>query len=208
MAGKREIIVYIATSADGYIARPDGDVGWLNRPRIPGDYGMGLFMKSIDTILWGRKTYDMALGFGEKGGSYGKGIRSYVFTRRKPMSPSPWATFVDEPIGAFAKRLRRSRGKRIWMMGGAEIIGSFLDEGEIDRFIIHVIPVLIGEGIPLLSPRHREVPLELLSTKRFQDGVVRLDYSVSRRRGMRPRRGKLTGLRPRPAPDAGERIEP
>jgi dihydrofolate reductase len=56
MTKQRKIIVYIATSADGYIARPDGNVDWLNRPRPPGDYGMGAFFKSIDTILWGRKT--------------------------------------------------------------------------------------------------------------------------------------------------------
>jgi hypothetical protein len=59
MARKRKIIVYIATSADGYIARPDGDVEWLNRPRVAGDYGMAAFFRSIDTILWGRKTYDI-----------------------------------------------------------------------------------------------------------------------------------------------------
>jgi len=57
MKKKRKIIVYIATSADGYIARTDGDVGWLDRPRPKGNYGMGEFLKTIDTILWGRKTY-------------------------------------------------------------------------------------------------------------------------------------------------------
>jgi len=111
---RRKIIVYIATSADGYIARPDGDVEWLNR---------------------------------------------------RP---------------AFARRLRTTSGKQIWMMGGGELIASFLDAGEIDEFDIHVIPVLIGEGIPLVAPRHRDVALRLRSSKRYPDGVVRLRYEVAR----------------------------
>ena len=64
------------------------------------------------------------------------------------------------------------------MMGGAGIIASFLDEGEIDEFIIHVIPVLIGEGIPLIAPRHRTVRLKLIACTKFADGVVRLHYAV------------------------------
>jgi dihydrofolate reductase len=64
------------------------------------------------------------------------------------------------------------------MMGGGEIIGSFLDEGAIDEFIITIVPMFIGEGIPLIAPRHREVPLRLLSVQRFPDGVVQLHYEV------------------------------
>ncbi len=66
------------------------------------------------------------------------------------------------------------------MMGGGGIIASFLDEGEIDEFVIHVIPIFIGEGIPLVAPRHRDVPLKLLSLRRYPDGVVRLHYEVHR----------------------------
>jgi dihydrofolate reductase len=76
--------------------------------------------------------------------------------------------------------LRAKKGKDIWMMGGAGIIGSFLDEGEIDEFIIHVIPTFIGEGIPLVAPRNRTVPLRLISSKNYSDGVVRLHYEVIR----------------------------
>jgi dihydrofolate reductase len=67
------------------------------------------------------------------------------------------------------------------MMGGGGLIASFLDAGEIDEFVIHVIPTMIGKGIPLVAPRHRNVPLRLLSARRFSDGVVRLHYSVGRR---------------------------
>jgi dihydrofolate reductase len=180
---RRKIIVSIATSADGYIARPDGGVEWLDRPRPRGNYGMGAFFESIDTILWGRKTYEVALGFtGGKGVGSGSRVKNYVFSRRPPKSHPPDVEFVRESVSAFAKRLRAAPGKNVWMMGGGELIGSFLDAGEIDEFVIHVIPKLIGEGIPLLGPRHRLVPLKLLSVRRFPDGVVKLHYAVRRKR--------------------------
>src|SRR6266446_8663916 len=180
----RKIIVYIATSADGFIARKDGAVDWLDRPRIKGDYGMGKFFKSIDTILWGRKTYDMVLRFEKegKGGPNMRGIRNYAFSTKPPKKVAEGFEFVNEPIKKFAKRLRARKGKDIWMMGGGGIIASFLDEGAIDEFIIHMIPTFIGEGIPLIAPRHRTVPLKLISIKKFSDGVVRLHYSVQRER--------------------------
>ncbi len=140
---KRKIIVSIAISADGYIARPDGDVEWLNRPRPKGNYGMGAFFRSIDTILWGRKTYEVGLKFGGSSLGVGPKIKNYVFSRR-PLEPlGKNVELVREPIKDFVRQLRREPGKDIWMMGGAGIIASFLDEGEIDEFIIHVIPVFI-----------------------------------------------------------------
>jgi dihydrofolate reductase len=177
---KRKIIVSIATSADGFIARPDGDVGWLDRPRVKGDYGMGEFFKTIDTILWGRKTYTKGLEMGMKASTF-PGVRNYVFSRSPQKSLAPGFEYVKEPIQSFIRRLRQQAGKHIWMMGGGEIIGSFLDEGEIDEFSIHVIPVFIGEGIPLIQPKHRTVPLDLLSTKKFSDGVAHLNYRVRRK---------------------------
>ena len=183
MTRKRKIIVSVATSADGFLARPDGSVDWLDRPTPKGNYGMGAFYQSIDTILWGRKTFDMALGFQEKGipgSAFDTSVKNYVFTHTPPPSAPPKGVeFVNEPIKKFASRLRAKKGKDIWMMGGASLIASFLDQGEVDEFILSVIPVLIGEGIPLLAPRHRTVPLKLLASKKFADGVVKLHYSVS-----------------------------
>jgi dihydrofolate reductase len=175
----RKIIVHVATSADGFIARKDGGIDWLDRAK--GNYGMGAFWKSMDTILWGRKTYEMVLKFAKEGKAspdmYG-GIKNYVFSRHPPKKVLAGFEFVKEPIKTFGKRLRARKGKNIWMMGGGGIIASFLDEGQIDEFIIHVIPVFIGEGIALIAPRHRTVPLKLLSIKKYSDGVVRLHYEV------------------------------
>ena len=198
MSGKRKIIVSLAISADGFIARPDGAVDWLDRPVPKGNYGMGAFYKSIDTILWGRKTYDMALQFqakGVAGSGFDTGVKNLVFTRTLPPSAAPSGVeFVNEPIKAFAARLRAKKGKETWMMGGAGIIAAFLDEGEIDEFVLSVIPTLIGEGIPLLAPRHRTVPLKLISCTKFADGVVNLHYSVGRQGA----RGKVISARSGP----------
>jgi dihydrofolate reductase len=174
----RKIIAYIATSADGFIARADGSFDWLDRPSPRGNYGMGKFFASTDTILWGRKTYDQALTMGGVS-QFGTKVKNYVFTHRPPKSPAADVEFVNGPIGPFAKRLRKQPGKDIWMMGGGGIIASFLDAGQIDEFSIHVIPVFIGEGIPLIAPARRTVSLKLLSTRRFSDGVVHVDYTVS-----------------------------
>lgn len=179
MSKTRKIIVEAATSADGYIARPDGDVGWLERPGPKRDYGMAAFFKTIDTILWGRKTYEKGIEMGMKA-SFDPKVKNYLFSRHAQGDLLPGFEFVGEPIKPFVKRLRRQRGKHIWMMGGGELIASFLDEGEIDEFSIHVMPVMIGEGIRLVAARHRTIPLELVALKKFPDSVVHLHYRVTK----------------------------
>ncbi|MDP9340471.1 MAG: dihydrofolate reductase family protein [Acidobacteriota bacterium] len=184
MVRKRKIIVLIAVSADGFIARRDGSFDWLDRPSPKGNYGLNAFYKSIDTILWGRKTYDVALAMqkkGVEGTGFDTSVKNYVFTRSQPPSPAPAGVeFVKKPIKEFAAGLRNRKGKDIWMMGGGGLIGSFLDEGEIDEFVISVIPTFIGAGIPLMAPGRRTVPLKLISCKRFKDGVVKLHYAVTK----------------------------
>lgn len=186
MKTKRKIIVEIAVSADGYVARRDGDVAWLDRPQPKGGYGLEAFVQSIDTILWGRKTYAKGLEFGMTAASFGPKMKHYVFSRRR-RSLLQGFELVTEPVKTFAQHLRRRAGKDIWMMGGAEIIGAFLDAGQIDEFSLHVIPIFIGEGIPFLKPKHRSIPLKLLSTKRYSDGVVHVHYEVLKRRGNKVR---------------------
>jgi len=174
----RKIVVYIATSADGFIARPDGSVDWLNRPRTAGDYGMGAFRRSIDSIVLGRKTYEFGL---QHGARFGTQPKHYVFSRNATgLVRAPGVEFVSEEPAAFAKHLRAQPGKNIWMMGGAALIGAFVDQDQIEEFIIHVMPTLIGEGIPLLGPGRRDIQLIIRSCKHFSDGVVRLHYLVAK----------------------------
>ncbi len=176
---ERRIIVNIATSADGYVARTDGNLDWLTkRPAPKGFYGLPEFSRSIDAKILGRKTFDASVKMGAR---FSPDERRYVFSRRpQPASVPAGVQFVTEPISAFAERLRKQPGNNIWMMGGGEIIGSFLDEISIDEFIITVVPTFIGEGITLIAPRHREVPLRLLTSEQFPDGVVQLHYEVQK----------------------------
>jgi dihydrofolate reductase len=177
---RRNVIVHIATSADGYIARPDGDLEWLtSRPAPKGFYGMNAFMRTIDTMLLGRKTCEVSL---RMGGKFDSKSRTIVFSRHEPPPDAPSGVeFVNDSIGPFVSRLREQPGKDIWLMGGGELIASFLDEQAIDEFVISVVPVFIGDGIPLIARRHRHVPLDLLSTERFEDGLVQLRYGVRTR---------------------------
>jgi dihydrofolate reductase len=178
MTKRRNVIVHIATSADGYIARPDGDLEWLtSRPAPKGFYGMDTFVRSIDTKLLGRKTYELSVRMGAKFDSKNRYI---VFSRHAPPADAPpGVEFVNGEIGPLVSRLRAQPGKDMWLMGGGDLIASFLDEHAIDEFVISVAPVFIGDGIPLIARRHRYVPLELHSIERFEDGVVQLHYRIT-----------------------------
>jgi len=129
MKARRKIIVYIATSADGHIARPDGDVEWLNRRPRSGDYGMSAFYSKIDTILIGRKTYDWAVACHKKhvtkGDWFDKNVKHYMVSRNSPKKAAAGVEFVAHPPKAFARRLRAMPGKHIWMMGGGQLTGHF-----------------------------------------------------------------------------------
>lgn len=177
MTKQRKVIVHIAASADGYIARPDGDLEWLtSRPAPKGFYGMEAFMKTVDTMVIGRKTYEESL---KLGGTFDSTSRTFVFSRQKPPAKIPKGVeFVNEAIGPFISRLREQPGKDIWLMGGGELIASCLDEKVIDEFVVSVVPVFIGDGIPLIARRHRHVPMTLKSVERFDDGLVQLHYLV------------------------------
>src|SRR5882672_1836664 len=121
MSRTRKVIVHIATSADGYIARPDGDLDWLtSRPAPKGFYGMPAFTRSVDAKILGRKTFDLSV---EMGAHFSPDDKHYVFSRQPPPASVPAGVeFVSQSIGAFATRLHGQAGKNIWMMGGGEII--------------------------------------------------------------------------------------
>ncbi|MEP7132989.1 MAG: dihydrofolate reductase family protein [Acidobacteriota bacterium] len=197
----RKIVASLALSADGYIARADGDVAWLDRPRTAGDYGMADFYRSIDTVLLGRKTWVTGVKLGR---SFFPGKKNYVFSRSAKQPKDAEVELVSEDVAGFARRLKKQSGKDIWLVGGGSLIASFLDAGQIDELILHVVPVFIGEGIPLIEPARREVPLELLSSYAYADGVTRLHYAIVERSGRRSR-GAATSRRRRAAPIARRR---
>ena len=174
---RRRVIVHIAASADGYIARSDGDLEWLtSRPAPKGFYGMGEFVKSVDTKILGRKTYEESLRLGAR---FDAKSPTIVFSRQAAPAIIPSGVrFVSGDIESFVADLRAQSGKDIWLMGGGDLIASFLDARAIDEFVVSVVPVFIGDGIPLIARRHRHVPLELHSVQHYEDGVAQLRYHV------------------------------
>lgn len=168
----RKIRLFIACSLDGYIAREDGSVDWLFTDQ---DYGYKKFYRSIDTVLMGRKTYEKAIQLGDTF----RGKEAFVFTKKKMASPLANVRFVRSPVH-FARRLKGSPGKGIFLIGGGEIIREFLDAGLIDEMMVFVHPIILGAGVPLF-PKGREIALEARGTKMFSSGLVMLRYVPGRR---------------------------
>ena len=141
----RKVVLGLGISLDGYIARPDGSVHFLFMPK---DYSMGSFFATIDTALMGRKTYEDSLKMG-RGDFGGSAMKSYVFSHSQPPVERGGVTFVRESPKSFLEKLRKRPGKDMWLMGGGELARDFLKEDLVDELYFGVVPVLIGEGIPL-----------------------------------------------------------
>jgi len=168
--------LYIATSLDGYIAKPNDDLSFLKLVEKEGeDYGYAQFISTIDTIILGRKTYDWVLK--EIGAShYDNGERDvYVITRTE--KPDVGKTrFYTGDLTELIRQLKSKEGKNIYCDGGAEIINELLKNDLIDEFIISVIPVLVGDGIRLFKDGRPEQQLELVNAKTFDTGLTQLHY--------------------------------
>ena len=175
MSGRR-MIAYLAISLDGFIARPDGGVDWLDRPQPKGAYGMGAFVRSIDTVVMGRGTYEIGKKLGQP---TFPGKRNIIVSKTLDEAPKG-AELWRSSVSRLAKRLRAEESDaHVWVFGGAKLFAGFLDAKELDELILHVMPVAIGEGIPLFAPKKRTAEMTLRSSKAFSDGVVRLDYTAS-----------------------------
>jgi len=172
----RKLIIYIATSLDGYIAKPNDDLSFLKLVEKEGeDYGYAEFTATIDTIILGRKTYDWVLK--EIGSShYDNGNRNvYVITRTKKSSVGK-TTFYTGDLYELVQQLKSQSGKNIYCDGGAEIINELLKKDLIDEMIISVIPVLLGNGTRLFKDGRPEQLLELISTKTFETGLIQMHF--------------------------------
>lgn len=170
-------VLYIATSLDGFIARPDGNIDWLTSIPSPqtGDYGYSEFLQSIGTIIMGRKTYNEIIGFGVDWPYIG--IDSYVVTRDKEFEIQSSETYLlTENIIDFVAKIKNNGNKDIWLVGGGQLITKFINEGLLDKMIITIIPKIIGEGIPLFAEKPIESNWKLIETKSFDTGIVTLTY--------------------------------
>ena len=167
--------IYIATSLDGFIARKDGDIDWLSIVERAGeDYGYQRFLDSVDTIVVGRSTYDLALGF-EVWPYAGK--RCVVLTHSAP-SPRHGEEFEHGSVAALAQRLAAAGATRVYV-DGAAVIQQFLDAGLITDITVSVLPILIGDGIRLFGATGRDIVLDLIASRSFASGLVQVEYAAS-----------------------------
>ncbi len=162
---RRKVIVYIATSLDGYIATEDDSLDWLFKVEGEGDNGYSEFYDTIDTIVLGRRTYDWIMNVEKENFPY-KNKTCYVFTKSR-YEPNNSVEFVDGDIVRFINTLKGVEGRNIWIVGGGDLLSYFLKENLVDEFIINIAPTIIGTGIPLFNKQDIEIELELKSIRRF-----------------------------------------
>ena len=173
----RNVQLYIAASIDGYIARTDGGIDWLSSVEKENeDYGYGEFLDSVDTTLMGRKTYDDVRGFG--GPFPYPGLNNYVFSRQEQGPDSNPVQHVTENPAAFVKGLKSQPGGNIWLIGGGQLNTLLLNAGLIDEMILSIIPIVLGEGIPLFGGHPKETKWRLTKHEVFDTGLVQVRYRV------------------------------
>jgi dihydrofolate reductase len=170
----RKVILYIATSLDGYIAKPNDDLSFLSIVEQQGqDYGYAEFVKTVDTVIVGRKTYDKVISMGFDFPHADKD--AYIITRT-PRPSIGSVRFYTDDLKSLVNKLKSENGKNIFCDGGAEIVNELLSDDLIDEFIISVIPILVGNGTKLFKDGRPEQKLELVSVKSFDKGLTQLHY--------------------------------
>jgi len=171
----RRVLYSVAASLDGYIAGPAGDFDW-----IPADPAIDwtAFMSRFDTALMGRRTYEVAAR--RQSGASLPAMRSYVFSRTLRSTDHPEVVLVKEDAPRVVGELRAAPGKDIWLMGGGVLFRSLLEADLVDGVEVGLVPILLGQGLPLLPPLPRRTRLALSRTETYPSGIVLLSYDVAR----------------------------
>ncbi len=170
----RRVVLYIATSLDGYIAKPDGGIEWLSVVDRPGeDYGYGEFIQTVDTVILGRKTFEKIHSNGKEFPHNDK--KCYVITRQE-MSPKNNIIFYKDNLVDLVSKLKSGSGKNIFCDGGAEIVNCLMKYDLIDDYIISIIPVLLGKGLRLFDDYRKKMDLKLIYSKSYPSGLIQFHY--------------------------------
>ena len=164
----RKLRLYIATTLDGYIAGPNGELDWLEAAGDL-DYGYEEFYTSIDTTVMGSSTYQFTLTAPEF--PY-PDKTNYVFTRGTPPPDTPNVRFVSGDIAAFVRSLKHEPGKDIWLVGGGQVNTVMLNEGLVDEMTLTIFPVVLGEGIPLFAPGARRSLFRTAGCDTYDTGLI------------------------------------
>src|SRR5262245_16205549 len=175
----RRVRYSVAMSLDGYIAGPAGEHDWIVMDPA---FDFAAFFKTIDTILLGRRTFEVARGKTKRSKKGMPGMKSYVFSRTLRAKDCPGATIIADDAAEKVDALRAVAGKDIVRMGGGVLFRSLLEAGQVDAVEVGVVPILLGQGIPLLPPSSSPLSakLKLAKTETFPSGIVSLAYEVAR----------------------------
>lgn len=181
---KRRIILDLAVTLDGFIEGKNGEVDWCI---MDSELGFDNFLNQIDTILYGRKSYDIW-------GQYTPEIvdtdtekelwrlvhskEKYVFSRTKKATDNK-AIFINDSIVEEVNELKNKPGKDIWLYGGASLITTFINLGLVDEFRLSVHPVILGEGKPLFIDIKQRLNLKTVNSRTFSSGIVQLIYHLN-----------------------------
>ncbi len=173
----RKVILYISTSVDGFIADKLGSVNWINgqEENYESDYGYNNFIKNIDTVILGYNTYKQVVEELSPNEWVYNGLQSYVFTE-KNMKDAEDIKFVNEDITTFIKKMKNTKGKNIWICGGANIANQLVKANLIDEYHITTIPVILGSGIRLFQKDNVYIRLKLEESKE-ENGIITNIYS-------------------------------
>lgn len=175
-----EIKLFIACSLDGYIARPNGSIDWLNSIPNPdnSDFGYGEFYSGVDIVVMGRSTYQEILGFDVEWPYADR--TCYVVTSRQDFdTPTPNTRLVTEVTPAFIDLLRGESEKNIWIVGGGKLVAGFLLENAVDEMQISLISRIIGEGIPLFPSPLNDTKWRLTGSQIYNEAAITLVYRRS-----------------------------
>ena len=170
-----KVTLYIAMSLDGYIARENGSIDWLAPYQDKDeDFGHGKFMTDIDTIIMGNRTYQQIIKIGTC--NY-ENQECFVFSRSHPAGKNEFVTFVNDDVVTFINSLPNAESHHIWLVGGSKLIKSFLACDLIHTFTISMMPILLGDGIPLFQGGFAEKKLKLDKVHSYPNDIVQLQYS-------------------------------
>ncbi len=171
------VIVYIATSLDGYVAGKDDDLLWLEAYGSPDeDYGYAAFMAGVGTAIMGARTYAQSLAHPER---MLAGVRNIVLSAAEMEVPSGIEVeFYAGDLGKLVERIRKEDERDIYVVGGGQAVSSFLRAGLVDELIHFIAPVLIGEGVSLYPNIDAKVPLRLAEAVPYATGMVKLRYTA------------------------------
>lgn len=176
LGNQRKVVLFIAVSVDGYIARENDSLDWLYKTDFGDGYGFADFIEPVDAILMGRKTYDQ---IPKKSNEviYG-GRKCYVFSRSVNGAFSN-IEYVNDDIACFTKKLLEQRGGTIWVVGGGEMLNPLLQTRLVDEIILQIAPTTLGKGISLFQGEGVEQELSLVGVRRFNQ-LAELHYVVEK----------------------------